>query len=717
MMLALVFVAACNDFSGENPDEGYVRLHLSSEITRASWSDVDGNGDLAFNWEGTDVDPAAPKNLSLVISNGDEAVSAWDSQDLAPDSKSWSYSWLDIFPHEDDARYADFQTTRYYSLADLKEAEYCFAMACRTEISEDVRNRKHHVCLEMPSEFIQKKNQDPGFLREYMYMYATAGYNPKNTSLHFNHIPATLRIIITNTGSEARTLQGISFFVSDQSAAEGKGVASAASDIAFDWETGTVELSYDETCHTSITTLFEGDDTSIEVGDRYTAYSMVLPMAGNEPLRGKLLNFKIMADGTEYMASQLEAEKIAKANGEETFNWVGGNSYTITLDLSEEFSVRGRIVKDNDIEIYSDEPGTFTLRYEDSDGNILSEYEDICTLDVNEYAQYNDLIYANAAPREAGMIGVYNAAGERAGHISIGGFKASTEEPLYSIGMLSDVHCEVNSSAEALSDFQNALTFLNARNVVMTCICGDITQKGTAEELALYKDIVSTYSPSTPVYTTTGNHDSRSAGINEERWLEYTGQPVIFEQSVRLPDGSEDHFLFLGMYRWSRDVPYKSDHISWLKEKLEEYKDERCFVITHLFFPDRAGNLNYIYPAGNYLQGEQHDELAALCDKYVNSIWFSGHSHWKWELQKYQDRANIYRSYNEDGSPASGWCVHVSSCANPGKSDGISSRDGDPRESEGAILHIYEDHVDMLGIDFKKGKYLPIASYSLNTSD
>ena len=151
--------------------------------------------------------------------------------------------------------------------------------------------------------------------------------------------------------------------------------------------------------------------------------------------------------------------------------------------------------------------------------------------------------------------------------------------------------------------------------------------------------------------------------------------------------------------------------------KLEEYKNERCFVITHLFFPDRAGNLNYIYPVGNCLQGAQHDELAALCDKYTNSIWFSGHSHWKWELQKYQDRANIYRGFNEDGTPASGWCVHISSCANPGKSDGISLRDGDLLESEGAILHIYEDHVDMLGIDFKKGKYLPIASYTLKTSN
>ena len=717
LMLVSAFVWACNDISEKDSNGDYVRLYFTSEATRASLSDTNGDGNLLFSWEKSDAGSKDHKELLLLVSNGSELIPSWDSPDLATESKSWSYSWLDIFPHEDDARYADFQTTRYYSQTDLNEAKYCFVLAGQTEISEEVGSKKHCASVEMPSEFTQKKNQDPDFLKEHMYMYATAGYNPDRTSLSFNHIPAILRIIITNTTSQVKKLQGVSFFVSDQSSAGGLAVASAGSDITFDWETGTVGLTYSEACHTLITTLFNGDDTSIEAGSKYTAYSMVLPLTDNEALRGKLLNFKIMADGAEYLTSQLDAEILAKANGEEICNWVGGNLYTVTLDLAEKPKVKGNIIEDYDIEIYSEEPGTYTLRYEDSDGNILSEYDIISTLDVNEYARYNDLIYANSAPEEAGAIGIYDAEGNRAGDISVDGFKVSTGKPLYSIGMLSDVHCEANSKAEALSDFQNALTFLNARNIVMTCICGDITENGTAEELAMYRDIVSAYSPSIPVYTTTGNHDARPSGINEERWLEYTGQPVIFEKSVTLPDCSKDHYLFLGMSRWNRDVPYKSEHISWLKGKLEEYKNERCFVITHLFFPDRAGNLNYIYPVGNCLQGAQHDELAALCDKYTNSIWFSGHSHWKWELQKYQDRANIYRGFNEDGSPASGWCVHISSCANPGKSDGISLRDGDLLESEGAILHIYEDHVDMLGIDFKKGKYLPIASYTLKTSN
>ena len=105
-----------------------------------------------------------------------------------------------------------------------------------------------------------------------------------------------------------------------------------------------------------------------------------------------------------------------------------------------------------------------------------------------------------------------------------------------------------------------------------------------------------------------------------------------------------------------------------------------------------------------------------MCEHYVNTIWFSGHSHWKWDMQKHQDRANVFRTYDNGGSPSSGWCVHIPSCANPSYSDGISTRETRPYESEGAIVEVYEDHIDILGLDLKNKKYLPIASYRLDTS-
>jgi hypothetical protein len=45
-----------------------------------------------------------------------------------------------------------------------------------------------------------------------------------------------------------------------------------------------------------------------------------------------------------------------------------------------------------------------------------------------------------------------------------------------------------------------------------------------------------------------------------------------------------------------------------------------------------------------------------------------------------------------------------------------TSREDNASGSEGAIVEVYEDHIDILGIDFKVGKYLPIATYRLDTT-
>jgi hypothetical protein len=91
-------------------------------------------------------------------------------------------------------------------------------------------------------------------------------------------------------------------------------------------------------------------------------------------------------------------------------------------------------------------------------------------------------------------------------------------------------------------------------------------------------------------------------------------------------------------------------------------------------------------------------------------------------LQKYEDKANVYRSYDDDNNPTCGWTVHIPSCASPIDSNGVSSRVSKPLESEGGIIDIYEDYIILRGIVFKKesdedytNKYEPIAQYKLDT--
>ena len=318
-----------------------------------------------------------------------------------------------------------------------------------------------------------------------------------------------------------------------------------------------------------------------------------------------------------------------------------------------------------------------------------------------------DFIKENIPPYEATSIGVYNNKGDEVGQVPLFYFKKERGERLYSFGALSDVHNKNDQSAESTADLQRALRLFNDReDVVFTCISGDLTETATEEEFKIYQNNIRTCSPNTPVYATPGNHDCYGSGLNLALWKQYTGCERTYEVTY-----NGDHFLFLGMNKWSMGssscTPYLMEDLTWLAEKLEVYRNERCFIFTHLFFPEHAGNLKDIYPPGNWLMGTQHDFLKDLLNRYTNTIWFSGHSHWKWYLQKYQDNANIER--------VGGWTVHIPSCAVPIDSDGISTRVGKPLESEGAIIDVYENYIDIRGIDLKNDIYIPTAQYRLDT--
>ena len=353
---------------------------------------------------------------------------------------------------------------------------------------------------------------------------------------------------------------------------------------------------------------------------------------------------------------------------------------------------------------------------------------------------FTDLIKNNVAPYSANKIGVYGSDGSRVGEIPLGAFKPNYGERLYRFGLLSDVHNEDSQATENAQDFINALTELNNKeSIEFICITGDLTQYSyntgnIATEMTLYQNNLNAAGVNKPVYVTTGNHDCPgSTDVDYTTFYQKAGLSDIAPSSgatasyevtkTHTTSGGvtvTDHFLFLTMrrYEFTSSTYYDAD-ITWLGNKLEAYKNDRCFVFTHMFFPDYAGNLNRIYPSGNWLSGPQLTSLKNLIDSYPRSYWFSGHSHWKWYLQKYQDKANIYPTSNSGRT--TGWAVHIPSCASPIDSDG-SSRVSMPLQSEGGVVDVYEDYVDIRGIEFKgpgdsnyNMKYIPVAQYRLYT--
>ena len=239
---------------------------------------------------------------------------------------------------------------------------------------------------------------------------------------------------------------------------------------------------------------------------------------------------------------------------------------------------------------------------------------------------HESFINSNVAPYSASAIGIFNSNGDLVSKIPIDGFKPSYTDRLFRFGILSDVH---NNNADSqtnedIADLTNALSVFNSiESVNMTCICGDITQGGRPAQFAVYRDTVAANSPNTPVYTTTGNHDCPSSGgLASTDWEPYTGNPMTFE-IIKEIGGKNVPFLFLGMNLYSlgdAGTPYLDTDLNWLEEKLEEYRNERVFVITHLFFPTKAGNFKQIYPSTNWLGGAQLTRLQAMNERYLNSI-------------------------------------------------------------------------------------------------
>lgn len=313
--------------------------------------------------------------------------------------------------------------------------------------------------------------------------------------------------------------------------------------------------------------------------------------------------------------------------------------------------------------------------------------------------EYTNFIPENVALSGTRRIGIYNIKGNRVGQIPLGSL--TPPEPrrkLYSFGALSDVHIVYSTAAD---DFKRALTYLNDdADVAFTCICGDLTDAGTEEELAQYKAIVDSHSPNTPVYAIGGNHE-KYRDLSSGYLSNYTGQPFYYSF-----EHGNDVFIMLGCYAiWEI---FSADELAWLQNTLEANKNKRCFVFEHIFPWDDSGNALESYPHGDHFSGTMGTAFQNLLRQYPNTVFFHGHSHLKFELQKKDDKAN----YNDSLGYKS---VHIPSLAVPRDivGDEVSVIYAD---SEGYVVDVYENGIHLRGRDFVKGEFLPIASFWIDTT-
>lgn len=319
-------------------------------------------------------------------------------------------------------------------------------------------------------------------------------------------------------------------------------------------------------------------------------------------------------------------------------------------------------------------------------------------------AKYTHFISRNAAEPSAKKIAVFNPDGKQVGTIALGGLTMpQTGEKLYSFGALSDVHIVYDTAAE---DFQKALTYLNEDvDVAFTCVCGDLTDDGSEEQLAQYKAVVDGYSPDTPVYAISGNHEAfreNYAGVTDDSISPYTGQPLYYSFTHE-----GDVFLMCGYSQLNNEAMFADGELQWLYQKLEANRDKRCFVFFHIFPWGDCGNPGELYWY-DLFTGTQGTVFQSLLKHYKNTVFFHGHSHTRFSLQSMDEKANY--------SEALGYrSVHIPSLAVPRDILG-SDLNNIYADSEGYVVDVYENGVHLRGRDFVKGMFLPIASYWLDTT-
>jgi predicted phosphodiesterase len=325
-----------------------------------------------------------------------------------------------------------------------------------------------------------------------------------------------------------------------------------------------------------------------------------------------------------------------------------------------------------------------------------------------QITKYEKLIPENIAPYNAKRIGIYR----KNTNTRVGGFGLQNLRPtnlgkkLYSFGALSDIHLQYSTAQE---DFQRALTYLNeTEDVEFTCICGDLTDNGQDADFEAYAEYVNTYSPNTPVYECTGNHDAYDNLIGFDKMQPYTGHDLYYTFTQ-----GDDLFIMFGTQYYDTTgkvlKPFSQESLQWLYETLEANRNKRVFLFQHYLRFDGSGKPYSPNPTGDVLgYCTEGTVFNSLMEHYTNVVWFHGHSHTKFDCQLDCSYANYDRMHGCHS-------VHIPSLAVPRdyENDEYVSKYA---ESEGYVVDVYENHIVLRGRDFVREEFLPIAIYYLDTS-
>lgn len=325
--------------------------------------------------------------------------------------------------------------------------------------------------------------------------------------------------------------------------------------------------------------------------------------------------------------------------------------------------------------------------------------------------KYTGFIPQNIAPKNTKRIGVYDSNNQKICSIALGRLTPVTKTKLYSVGIVSDVHCYSSTVAWIPSEkFDKALTYFEDNSCLFCCNSGDMTQTGFYNEgdtttidtrqFASYKAVCDAHN--ILVYELCGNHESYVVAItnNLSELQTYCEANLYYKV-----EQDNDIYIFLSQPHGS--IPMTDEALQWLYETLEANRNKRCFIFVHPYLD--SGNVNGIYGNDAFeWWGTKTTAFKNLLTHYKNTILFHGHTHFWFKDQELDKTTN----YNESTGFRS---VHIPSLSRPAYVvDGV--RGGDDTLSYGYLMDVYADCVVLNGMDFINDIPVPHGCIKIDTT-
>lgn len=270
--------------------------------------------------------------------------------------------------------------------------------------------------------------------------------------------------------------------------------------------------------------------------------------------------------------------------------------------------------------------------------------------------------------------------------------------PLYTFGLLSDVHIDGDGddTAYSISDLNRAIKFFNDEGCAFITYCGDLTYDGRDEDFTALKSCLDT--STIPNYTVRGNHDCHNT---VDMYKNTTGMELDYTITK-----NNDLFIFLSLAsddNRGTDGGLTQEKVNWLTNIINNSSHQRIFLFYHYFFRNTSGDgLGRSYPWGTIGDStlvSYAQDFVNLVNTTPNLIFCTGHSHFKFNLQDKNPNANYY--HKDNGC----YYIHVPSGAKPRIPNGSSVKSL-YADSEGFLVEVYADKVLFKPRDFISGKYL-----------